>query len=99
MSMLRSHAMPGRAGKLGLAISLVSTVEEKVWYCTKKGYKPWTDPAVKDTRTHEHGGHAIWYNEQTLLRVSQTSLACAPRPNLPANMFYVLDSAAQSCAW
>ena len=63
----------GRAGKLGLAISLVSKVEEKVWYCTKKGYKPWLKPSPQDVKTHEEGGHTIWYNEPQLLEVK-----CSP---------------------
>ena len=60
----------GRAEKLGLAISLVSKVPEKVWYCKQKGYKPWMDPKKKDVGTHEEGGHTIWYDEQQLLKVS-----------------------------
>lgn len=59
----------GRAERLGLAISLVSLVEEKVWYCRAKGYKPWLKPTAKDVKTHEQGGHTIWYNEQQLLKV------------------------------
>ena len=61
----------GRAEKLGLAISLVSKVPEKVWYCKQKGYKPWLDPKRKDIGTHEEGGHTIWYDEQHLLKVSR----------------------------
>ena len=60
----------GRAEKLGLAISLVSQVPEKVWYCKQKGYKPWLDPKRKDVGPHEEGGHTIWYDEQQLLKVS-----------------------------
>jgi hypothetical protein len=59
----------GRAEKLGLAISLVSAVWEKVWYVTKKGYKPWLKPGKADVRTNEQGGHTIWYDEQQLLKV------------------------------
>ena len=55
--------------KLGLAVSLVSSVPEKVWYCKQKGYKPWLKPKKKDTGTHEEGGHTIWYNDQQLLKV------------------------------
>lgn len=60
----------GRAEKLGLAISLVSKVPEKVWYCKQKGYKPWMDPKRKDAGTHDQGGHTIWYDEQQLLKVT-----------------------------
>ena len=63
----------GRAERLGLAISLVSRVPEKVWYCKQKGYKPWLKPKERDTRTHEEDGHTIWYNEQELLKVSPAS--------------------------
>lgn len=50
----------GRADCMGLAISLVSPVPEKVWFCTQKGYKPWLDPKPQDVRTNEQGGHTIW---------------------------------------
>lgn len=59
----------GRAERLGLAISLVSQVEEKVWYCRTKGHKPWLKPSAQDVLTHEGGGHTIWYNELQLLKV------------------------------
>jgi len=61
----------GRADHMGLAISIVSAVEEKVWYCTKKGYKPWFDPKPADAKTHEQGGHTIWYNEPELLKACE----------------------------
>lgn len=63
----------GRAEKLGLAISLVSTVREKVWYCTQKGYKPWLKPKQADVRLNEQGGHTLWYDEQALLKVRARS--------------------------
>jgi len=50
----------GRADHMGLAISLVSGVPEKVWFCTIKGYKPWLEPDAKNTKTQEQGGHTIW---------------------------------------
>ena len=53
----------GRADTMGLAISLVSTKPEKVWYCSKKGYKPWFNPTKEDTKQH-----AIWYDEWALLK-------------------------------
>ncbi|CAG9464204.1 unnamed protein product [Pedinophyceae sp. YPF-701] len=53
----------GRAGKIGLAISLVAAVPERVWYCSKKGYKPWFDPKPKDVQDH-----TIWYDESGLLK-------------------------------
>ena len=54
---------------LGLAISIVSAVPEKVWFCTKKGYAPWERPKRQDVGTHEEGGHTIWYNEPELMQV------------------------------
>jgi len=58
----------GRADALGLAVSLVSTVPEKVWFCSVKGYKPWTQPDKQNTQTNDKkGGQAVWYNEQELL--------------------------------
>ena len=60
----------GRAGHLGLAISLVSTVPERVWYVKAKGYKPWLNPKPQDVKHNDEGGHTIWYNEPELLQVS-----------------------------
>lgn len=59
----------GRAGLLGLAISLVSTVPERVWYVKAKGYKPWLHPKPQDVKHNDEGGHTIWYNEPELLQV------------------------------
>jgi len=59
----------GRAGMLGMAISLVSTVPERVWYVKAKGYKPWLNPKPQDTKDNDEGGHTIWYNEPDLLQV------------------------------
>ncbi|CAK9794881.1 ATP-dependent RNA helicase Ddx1 [Anthophora quadrimaculata] len=55
----------GRAERMGLAISLVSKVPEKVWYhgewCSTRGRN------CHDTRLTEQGGCCIWYNEQNCL--------------------------------
>ena len=59
----------GRAGMLGMAISLVSTVPERVWYVKAKGYKPWLNPKPQDTKDNDEGGHTVWYNEPDLLQV------------------------------
>jgi len=67
----------GRADTMGLAISLVSKVPEKVWYCTVKGYKPWLQPDTKNTKTHEEGGQTIWYNEMELLQGVEARLGTA----------------------
>jgi ATP-dependent RNA helicase DDX1 len=54
----------GRADRMGLAISLVSTVNEKVWYhvCPSRGKK------CKNTQLTDRGGCAIWYDEFQYLR-------------------------------
>ena len=54
----------GRAERMGLAISLVSSVPEKVWYhsnCPDRGRN------CRNTNLVEEGGCCIWYNEQELL--------------------------------
>ncbi|CAJ0946287.1 unnamed protein product, partial [Mesorhabditis belari] len=53
----------GRAERMGLSISLVSTHEEKVWYhkCATKGV------GCHKTRDIKENGCTIWYNEPKLL--------------------------------
>lgn len=53
----------GRAERMGLAISLVATVQEKVWYhkCPNRGQ------GCHNTRLTSEGGCCIWYNEEGLL--------------------------------
>uniref|UniRef100_A0A5S6QP29 ATP-dependent RNA helicase n=1 Tax=Trichuris muris TaxID=70415 RepID=A0A5S6QP29_TRIMR len=53
----------GRAERMGLAISLVSAVTEKVWYhsCPSRG------KSCRNARLTNQGGCAIWYNEKQLL--------------------------------
>ncbi len=62
----------GRADRMGLAISLVATVEEKVWYhsCPSRG------KGCHNTRLRSQGGCCIWYNEQSLLDEVQEHLGC-----------------------
>lgn len=55
----------GRAERMGLAISLVSTVKEKVWYHSGKRCQ---GKKCTDTTLVEKGGCAIWYDEPQLLR-------------------------------
>ena len=56
----------GRADRMGLAISLVAMVKEKVWYhsCPSKG------KSCYNSNLKEYGGCAIWYDEK------QVSLVC-----------------------
>ncbi|ESO02060.1 hypothetical protein HELRODRAFT_106435 [Helobdella robusta] len=54
----------GRAERMGLAISLVSVVKEKVWYhsnCSSRG------KGCYNTRLTDEGGCCIWYNEPQFL--------------------------------
>ncbi|XP_077982085.1 ATP-dependent RNA helicase DDX1-like [Glandiceps talaboti] len=53
----------GRADRMGLAISLVSQVPEKVWYhgCPSRGR------GCHNTELTDYGGCCIWYNEMQLL--------------------------------
>ncbi|KAI9587726.1 ATP-dependent RNA helicase Ddx1 [Glossina fuscipes] len=55
----------GRAERMGLAISLVSTVPEKVWYhgdwCSSRGRN------CSNTNLTDARGCCIWYNEKNLL--------------------------------
>lgn len=54
----------GRAERMGLAISIVSSVPEKVWYhgqwCSSRGKNCW------NTNLTEKKGCCIWYNEQAV---------------------------------
>lgn len=63
----------GRAERMGLAISFVSNVPEKVWYhanCRNRG------KGCHNTRLVEQGGCCIWYNELQLLADIEEHLNC-----------------------
>ena len=64
----------GRADTMGLAISIVSKASERVWYCTKKGYKPWLEPNKSNTKLIGEGGHTKWYSEQEILKAIEKRL-------------------------
>lgn len=55
----------GRAERMGLAISLVSTVPEKVWYhgewCKSRGKN------CSNTNLTDQKGCCIWYNERQVI--------------------------------
>lgn len=58
---------------MGLAISFVSNVPEKVWFhsnCRSRGKNCWNTELV------EHGGCCIWYNEIQLLADIEEHLNC-----------------------
>ena len=69
----------GRADKIGLAISLVSTVQEQVWFC-QRGKKP----PQKDTRAFSQGGNTVWYDEPALLKGVEEKLG-AKVPTMAAS--------------
>lgn len=74
----------GRAENPGLCISLISNVSEKVWFCRKKGLKPWLNP-TKENTSAKKGGHAIWIQEKLLLRDIEERLG-APIVSLQSDM-------------
>lgn len=76
----------GRADSRGLAISFVSTVPEKVWFCTMKGLKPWLKPDKKNTKTTDKGGHTVWQEERKMLQDVQDRLKLKV-PELPPGDF------------
>ncbi|RUS75832.1 hypothetical protein EGW08_016401 [Elysia chlorotica] len=54
----------GRAERMGLAISLVATCKEKVWYhsnCNTRGR------GCYNTNLTDHGGCCVWYDEPKLM--------------------------------
>ena len=60
----------GRADRMGLAISLISTVPEKVWFhsnCNNRGKKCF------NTDLTEHRGCCIWYNEIEVIKKKKIS--------------------------
>ena len=69
----------GRAETPGLCISLVSNVAEKVWFCRKKGLKPWLNP-TKENTSAKKGGHGLWIQEKVLLRDIEERLGTAVVP-------------------
>eukprot|EP00696_Hemimastix_kukwesjijk_P014996 gnl/Hemi2/3088_TR1092_c0_g1_i1.p1 gnl/Hemi2/3088_TR1092_c0_g1~~gnl/Hemi2/3088_TR1092_c0_g1_i1.p1 ORF type:complete len:753 (+),score=198.78 gnl/Hemi2/3088_TR1092_c0_g1_i1:44-2260(+) len=61
----------GRADRMGLAISLVATVKEKVWYhsnCPSRGKN------CANTNLLEHGGCCIWYDEPGYLKAIEARI-------------------------
>lgn len=63
----------GRADRMGLAISLVSSVKEKVWYCGQS-CKTKGPRGCRQTSMLDKGGCAIWYDEPTLLQDVESHL-------------------------
>ena len=79
----------GRADTLGLAVSIISSVPERVWYCRRKGYTPWTSPSAADVTEH-----TVWFDEPALLTAVETRLG-APIAVLGSNCELPEEFAAQ----
>jgi len=80
----------GRAERMGLAISLVATVPEKVWYhgewCPSRGR------SCSNTNLTDKKGCCIWYNEQKYLGDIEEHLLITipqsdPDMNIPCDEF------------
>lgn len=78
----------GRADRMGLAISLISNVKEKVWYhkCSSRG------KGCHNTNLVERGGCAIWYDELQYLSDVEEHLGvtipeCGSDVKVPVNEF------------
>jgi len=78
----------GRAERMGLAISLVSDVKEKVWYhtCSSRGKECF------NTYLKDQGGCAIWYDEKQYLadveeHLKETISSIQPNMKIPLNEF------------
>lgn len=74
----------GRAENPGLCVSIISNVSEKVWFCRKKGLKPWLNP-TKENTSAKKGGHGVWIQEKLLLRDIEERLG-APIVSLQSDM-------------
>mmetsp|Transcript_21214 Transcript_21214/g.55176 ORF Transcript_21214/g.55176 Transcript_21214/m.55176 type:complete len:735 (-) Transcript_21214:161-2365(-) len=70
----------GRADKYGLAISLVATQQEKVWFhtCKSKG----REGQCSNTQLVDQGGCTTWYSEPDLRKQVEARLG-QPIPELP----------------
>lgn len=72
----------GRADKPGIALSIISSQKEKVWYhsnCPDRG------KYCKDTRLVERGGCCIWYDEVKIFEKVEKRLGGNPIPILDQN--------------
>lgn len=64
----------GRAGATGIAISLVASCEEKVWFhsCKNRG------DGCRNTKLANKGGCCVWYNEPQLMSQIEDRLGGIP---------------------
>lgn len=69
----------GRAERMGLAISLVSPVQEKVWFYDKRRWKN----KKLSTKLADDGGCCIWYDEPGLLAAVEARLHLTDKPARP----------------
>eukprot|EP01113_Clastostelium_recurvatum_P036417 TRINITY_DN5186_c0_g1_i1.p1 TRINITY_DN5186_c0_g1~~TRINITY_DN5186_c0_g1_i1.p1 ORF type:complete len:740 (-),score=190.47 TRINITY_DN5186_c0_g1_i1:11-2194(-) len=78
----------GRADRMGLAISLVSQVPEKVWYhqCDNKG------KGCHNTALVENKGCALWYDEKLYWTQINTRLGDLTTPELTPENAYAMKA-------
>ena len=90
----------GRADMMGLAISLVATCREKVWYYDKRKWQgKKLNPALASLGPHGNpvgGGCCIWYDEPDLLKQVEKRLgrpveSVGPDMALPAGKLAAAD--------
>lgn len=76
----------GRAERMGLAISLVSSVPEKVWYhgewCPTRGRN------CNNTSLTDQGGCCIWYQEPRVCISLLFYSLCFKAKNFPISSFH-----------
>jgi len=86
----------GRADCLGLAVSIVSTQPERVWFVKKKGAQPWLAPTAADVAQHtvwqEEMGAAAAIEERLGARLAVMPDDCA----LPAELLAALPEATRA---
>ncbi|KAK2942797.1 putative ATP-dependent RNA helicase Ddx1 [Blattamonas nauphoetae] len=72
----------GRADRWGLAVSLVATEKEKVWYhtCPSRGKK------CRNVRLTDEGGCTIWYDEPALFKLVEARLGNVTVPTLDEHL-------------
>ena len=77
----------GRADRMGLAISLVSVADEKVWYhtCDKNRGKGCTNTNIVNMNT-KSGGCATWYDEPSKLQQIIKRLAMISLPEMECKL-------------
>ena len=86
----------GRADCLGLAVSLVASVPERVWYVKKKGAQPWLAPTAADVAQH-----SVWLDEMAAVAAIEERLGAqlarmGPDAALPEALLAALPEATRA---